>query len=318
MPNSPSIAYDYGIRITVGELMRLRAEAQRLQAPGPDAVAGLFPGLYRSLFRGRGLDFEEVRAYQQGDDFRLLDWRVTARTGRPHTKVFREEREHTVHLLLDNGPTMQFGSRRAFKWVTAARVAAVIAWLAADNGDRVGGLVFGDGRRCHEQRPIAGSKGPVRLFRLLERAQSHGVGTGGLADALGRLRRHVRPGSLVVVLSDFKGLDASIREHLSYIAGHSDVALIFVHDPMERELPPPGRYPFTDGERTATLDTGNRALRDSHAALFAGHRDAVAATCRRYGLRFGEIGTEEDLVEGLRRALVRPVKEHPPKERRNG
>ncbi|MEO5338685.1 MAG: DUF58 domain-containing protein, partial [Magnetospirillum sp. WYHS-4] len=135
-----------GVDIDLAEMMLLRTEAERLALGGPNLVNGLFPGLYRSLFRGRGLDFEDVRAYQRGDDYRTLDWRVSARTGRLHTKVFREEREHTLFCLLDGGPAMRFGSRRAFKWVAAARAAAVVAWLAADNGDRIGGLVFGDGR----------------------------------------------------------------------------------------------------------------------------------------------------------------------------
>lgn len=300
-----------GVHVTLPELMRLRLEATQLSLAGPDVVSGLLPGLYRSLFRGRGLDFEEVRAYQQGDDYRVLDWRVTARTGKLHTKVFREEREHTVFFAVDAGPSMHFGTRQAFKWTTAARAAAIIAWLAADNGDRIGGLVFGDGRLCHEQKPLNGQTGALHLFRLLERAslaEPPDIAEeerSGLADALTRIRRLARPGSLILLFSDFRGLDRQAREHLAYLTQHNDVAALFLYDPLEQNLPSAGHYAFTDGDQTVTLETGDEAVREAFHSRFTEHQEQLSDLCRRYRVKLGQLGTHESLIDGLKAGLFR-------------
>lgn len=294
-----------GVAVDLADLMQMRAEAQRLSLGGPDVVRGLFPGLYRSLFRGRGLDFEEVRAYQWGDDYRMLDWRVTARSGRLHTKIFREEREHTVFFALDAGPGMRFGSRRAFKWVAAARAAAVVAWLAADNGDRIGGLVFGDGPVPHEQGSMMGRAGAMKLFRLLERVAATPSAGGGMAEALPRLRRLVKPGGLVLLASDFSGLDGRAEEQLAALAERHEVAALFVWDPLEAELPPAGRYGFSDGERVLALDTGAESLRTAFREAFADRRRRAEAACRRLHIRFASLPTHLPPAEALRDGLFR-------------
>lgn len=295
-----------GIRLGMGELLLLHAEARRLSLAGPDVVSGLFPGVYRSLFRGRGLDFEEVRGYQWGDDFRSLDWRVTARTGRPHTKVFREEREHTLLLALDAGASMRFGTRRALKWVAAAEAIAIIAWLAADNGDRVGGLIFGDGPACHERRPLNGRAGALDLFRMIERAPAHEEGPGaGLAEALARLRHVARPGSLVLIASDFAGLDDEAEEHLAALARRHDVAGLLVRDPLEAGLPPPGRYAFGDGAEVLELDTAEARLRAAYQDDFKARRERAQAVCRRLRVRLADLETAQPAADGLRDGLFR-------------
>ncbi|MBY0274525.1 DUF58 domain-containing protein, partial [Candidatus Binatia bacterium] len=136
---------DYGIVASVAELVALRSDAARLDASPRGRVRTLHAGAYASAFRGRGMEFDETRAYQPGDDVRAIDWRVTARTGRVHTKLFHEERERPVLLLVDQRMHMRFGTRDAFKSVVAARAAATVAWAARDQGDRVGGLIVTDG-----------------------------------------------------------------------------------------------------------------------------------------------------------------------------
>jgi uncharacterized protein (DUF58 family) len=294
-----------GVVVDLADLLTMRAEAQRLSLGGPDVVRGLFPGLYRSLFRGRGLDFEEVRAYQWGDDYRMLDWRVTARSGRLHTKIFREEREHTLFLTLDAGPSMRFGSRRAFKWVAAARAAAVVAWLAADNGDRIGGLVFGDGPVPREQRALMGRTGAMNLFRLLERVGPHPAPGGGMAEALPRLGRLAKPGGLVLLVSDFADLDAAAEDRLAALVERHEVAALFVWDPLEADLPPPGRYGFSDGDRILTLDTGAEDLRAAFREAFAERRGRAEAVCRRLHIRFAPLPTDRPTAEALRDGLFR-------------
>ena len=161
VPPSPTSAEDLPFHRGIAAVAR-PGRWTRLLASAPGAIDS--GGGYVSPYRGRGMEFEEVRAYQPGDDIRNMDWRVTARTGRPHTKLFREERERPVLFLVDLGPSMAFGTRVAFKSVVAARAAALLAWAARDNGDRIGGIVFA-GKRHRELRPAARERGMLPFSR---------------------------------------------------------------------------------------------------------------------------------------------------------
>jgi uncharacterized protein (DUF58 family) len=296
-----------GVEITLAELVRLRQEALRLRLPPARRAGGPLPDAYHTLYRGRGLEFEESRAYQPGDDFRSLDWRVTARTGRLHTKIFLEEREHALLVAVDAGATMRFGSRIAFKWVAAARLAAMLAWMAMENGDRAGGLVYGIGARIRERAPEAGLDGIMPLLKLL--ATTPDLPTGDTpsppAPAFERLRRIARHGAVVAVLSDFAAWDHTAETALAPLAAANDVMLIMVSDPLEAELPPPGRFVFQAGNDLLAVDTGDAALRAAHARAFAERRAAVVAACRRNGARFCAVSTAQTPVEALREGLLR-------------
>lgn len=296
-----------GVRVTVEELRGLRGHAVGVGNTPAEALAGLFPGAFRSRFFGRGLDFHEVRAYQPGDDFRGLDWRVTARTGELHTKVFHEERERILHVLIDAGPAMHFGSRRAFKWVAAARLAALVAWLAVENGERVAGLLFGGGHRCPFRPPAAGEPGALTLFALwAEVTRRPGPETAGcgLAAALARLRHLARPGALVLILSDFAGLDAQARSLLHRLARHHSLAGVLVHDPLEVELPPPGLYPVSDGRRVRLLDSADRRLGRELRERALRHRRQVAGVFRGLGARSLSLSTDQAPEQCLRTAVL--------------
>jgi len=298
-----------GVRVTAEELIRLRAEATRLAPKAADTVSSLFPGAYRTLIRGRGLDFEEVRAYQSGDDYRTVDWRVTARTGRLHTKVFHEEREHNVYFVVDASPAMHFGTRGAFKFVAAARAAALLAWIAVDNGDRAGGMVFGDGPAIHERGPLNGATGAAHLFGLLESASMRAGGEGqerrqsNLSTALQTLRRLVRPGSLILLASDFRNCGADFERHLSRLAKHNDVAGLMVHDPLERQFPNDGVYPVSDGDQMQWIDGGDQNFAEPFLQDFESHWEEVAAIFRKARSRLFELGTEQPVLDGLRQTL---------------
>ena len=131
---------DQGVRLTVDELLALRRDALGLDLTSRYRVSSTLAGGYRSKFRGRGMDFDEVRTYQPGDDIRNIDWRVTARTGKPHTKLFKEERERPVFLLIDQSKHLFFGSRNALKSVVAARAASLLVWASINAGSRIGGI----------------------------------------------------------------------------------------------------------------------------------------------------------------------------------
>lgn len=293
-----------GVRVSIQALRDLHRQAQRLDNMPTGAVASLFPGSWRARLRGRGLEFEEVRAYQWGDDYRTVDWRVTARTGQMHTKLFHEERERTLHLVLDAGPAMQFGTRHCFKWVRAAEAGALFAWLVLDQDDRVGAVIHGDGRRCHRLRPSASEAGLSRLFNLLAGVKPRpDRERTTLTDALAHLRRQALPGSLILLIGDFRDFNEEARRHLAHLAHHGEIAAIRIIDPLERELPPGGLYPLTDGRQRLLLDTTSASLRQQWRESFDAHQQQVQLQLRRLGARSLLLGTHQPLVETLRRQL---------------
>ncbi|MBD3648896.1 MAG: DUF58 domain-containing protein, partial [Pseudomonadales bacterium] len=152
-----------GAYTNTSELIRLRYAAREIDAIAINKARNPLSGLLTSSFRGRGVDFAEVRVYQPGDDVRSIDWRVTARTGTAHTKLFQEEKERPVLILVDQSHAMFFGSRIAFKSVIAAEAAALLAWTGLDRGDRVGGIVFSD-RQHREIRPRRSKHSVLRLL----------------------------------------------------------------------------------------------------------------------------------------------------------
>ena len=287
-------------------LLRLRPEARALGLSHQRNMAALQAGGYRSAFRGRGIDFEEVRIYQPGDDIRSMDWRVTARTGEPHTKVYREERERPVLFLVDQGPSMMFGTRVAFKSVIAARAAALIAWAALDNNDRVGGLVF-RGEHHRELRATSRRLGVLRLCRALsagsledmnERAQGNTLNT-----AMVQFSRIARPGSMIFLISDFREVDEDTPQHFGRVARRCDVVALLVYDPIEAAPPEPGRYPVTDGAAFLTLDTTPSGARKAYRHILADRIDTVSSMCRRNGAHFHALSSSDALTTSLRQGL---------------
>lgn len=293
-------------RVSVRQLRDLHRQALELDRLAGGAVDSLFPGAWRSRFRGRGIEFDEVRPYQWGDDYRTVDWKVTARTGEMHTKLFQEERERTLWLVLGAGPSMQFGTRNCFKWVRAAETAALFAWLAREQGDRVGAVVHGDARRCHVLPSAGGEVGLSRLFGLLAGVHSREVEEPGtLNDALRHLRRLARPGSLMLLVGDFQALDGEVDRHLAHLARHGELAAVRIFDPLEQELPASGSYPVTDssGECAGVLDTSSAALRRQWAARFDAQQQQLARAFGRVQARALLLGTGRSLLEQLREQL---------------
>jgi uncharacterized protein (DUF58 family) len=293
-----------GVEVSVDDLIGLRFRTQRLELGIASRARQTMVGAHGSRFRGRGMEFAESRIYQPGDDVRSIDWRVTARTGRPHTKLFQEERERPVILLVDLGASMFFGTRTAYKSVVAAETAALIAWAAMRGGDRVGALVAG--RSAHtEVKPVSGRRGVLRVLRALA-ALSRKAGDDEeqrirLCDSLLRARHVARPGSLVVVISDFYDLDEDAEGHLSRMRQHNDMLACWIHDRLEIEPPPPGRYGVSDGWQTATLDTVGRRARERYRTSFGAEHKRLRATLGRLAIPLLPITTGDDVAETLRR-----------------
>lgn len=295
----------YGIVASVAELVARRSGARRIGSARRMRVRTSGAGSHASTFRGRGMEFDETRAYQPGDDVRVIDWRVTARTGRVHTKLFHEERERPVMLLVDQRPHMRFGTRDAFKSVVAARAAATVAWSARDGGDRVGALILGGPDLSSGLvRPQRSRARLLHLLHTLSAATARTPAEAGsepppsLADALSLLARTSRPGTLIYVFSDFADLALAAERELARLACGRQVVCVLIYDRLEEEAPRAGDYRVSDGVRVTTLPTADRRWREAWAARFAERASRLEKLCRerRIGLVRWATGDDASLL----------------------
>jgi len=273
-------------------------------------IGAVQSGDYQSAFKGRGMEYDESRLYQQGDDIRNIDWRVTARTGKPHTKLFREERERPVHLWVDLRSAMFFATRGRFKAVCAAELASMFAWIAVHQNDRVGGIVFSDDTD-HELKPQRGKSAVLRLIKYMLAApgwhlkRDQTATQGDQLNSLLALRRLVRPGSLVIMLSDFRGFNDKAKTHLFGLRQHNEIILVHIYDALEAMLPPAGYYRLSDGEREMDIDTSDKQLIEHHRLRFQSRRDQLLALARSNNVNLLTCRTDDDPVRVLREGLRR-------------
>jgi uncharacterized protein (DUF58 family) len=262
-------------------------------------------GGYVSHFKSRGMEFQEVRAYQPGDDVRNIDWHVTARTGKVQTKVFREERERPVFISVDNRHTMHFATRGVFKSVLAAKLAGLLAWAAQYQGDRIGGQLFSD-LQCCELKPQNGRHAVLRFLNMLVNGADSATTASSalplisLEAVLARLTQHAHPGSLLYIISDFRGINDAAERHLAKLSQHCEVVLLFIYDPLEDSLPTKGRYRFTDGQKDVVVDTSDQQRLLTYHQHFEQRLQRVQQTAKKRGLNFIQCSTADDPVQCLR------------------
>ena len=244
--------------------------------------------------RARGMEFDEVRAWQPGDDPRHMHWKATARTGRPYTKLYHEESERPTVVCADLGARMHFATVGVFKSVLAARVAMMVAWAAVAARDRVSGLVLSPAG-IDITPPLPGRRGAQRLARALAGAFLSAGGAGDrveLIDAVPALQRHAPSGSRLVLVGDFMGagcIDAARR-----LAAHRPLLIVRLYDPLDRDLPPPGRYAVRDGRGEAVFHTGEDAARRRWQDVFVRGSRELAEIARTHGGAYVQFRTDED------------------------
>ncbi len=256
------------------------------------------------------MEFDESRPYQPGDDPRNIDWRVTARSTEAYTKLFREERERPVLLVVDLRRNMHFATQGSFKSVIASRAAALVSWAAHHRGDRLGGLIFGDTTH-RELKPKLGRLAALRYVHELVNHPDWNTETDGPAEdedaplkqAMAALRRVTRPGSLVVVISDFVGFSRAAQAYLAGVARHNEVLAVFVSDPLEHDLPPPGRYRLVSFGEELAIDTYARTARKDYEHAFDARRHELEGFCQRYGIHLLALSTQDDPVVCMQAAL---------------
>ena len=302
------------VSVSQAGLIRLAGPARAI-ALDVLRIKSLQTGAYVSHFKGRGMEFDESRPYQPGDDPRNIDWRVTARSSEAYTKLFREERERPVLIALDLRSNMHFATQGCFKSVNASRAAALISWAAHHRGDRLGGLIFGDTSH-RELRPRLGRQAALRYVHEIvghrdwgdpaeQRPASKENTEATLSQAMSSLRRVAHPGSLVVVISDFLGFSRTAQAHLAGVARHNELLAVVMSDPLERELPPPGRYKIVSDDQEISIDTYARTARRDYENEFRNRREMLNNYFHRYGIHVLPLSTDDDPVHSLQQALGR-------------
>jgi uncharacterized protein (DUF58 family) len=258
-----------------------------------------FAGEYHSVFKGRGMEFEEVRPYQPGDEIRTIDWNVTARTGEPHVKRYIEERELTVLLVVDASASENFGSTLRFKRELAAELTAVLSFAATTNNDRVGLLIFTDQVELFIP-PRKGRKHVLRLLRELLAFQPQHKGT-DIKLALDTVNHILKRRGIIFLVSDFMANPDSYRAALAVTNRRHDLIAVDLHDPLERTLGNVGLLAMEDPEsgEVVWVDTGSKAWRAAFQQHMDGQRSAAVRAMRHAGVDRIDVATNQDYVAPL-------------------
>jgi uncharacterized protein (DUF58 family) len=257
-------------------------------------------GGHRSLFKGRGLDFAEFREYTIGDDIRSIDWRVTARTGKAHTKIFTEERERSVYVIVDLNSYMDFGTRKTFKSVQAAKVAALIAWSAHDLGDKTGAILFGSlqGR----MKVLAARRSRRSIWEMLKAlcSERKPLAEVKVEEALEQARRHIKAGSAVFIISDFYNVSDQFEKSLGLLSRGRDITLVKITDPADKNMPQANVIRFSNA-KGASLKVNTNDLEgvQTYRQNWNQADQLLQEIVRKFRARLVRITTNGDLFEEL-------------------
>ena len=303
------VAGSEGIYAELDDLVRLQHKASGFSFLPKQPVHSILSGRHTSKLRGRGLNFEELRNYLPGDDTRNIDWKVTARTRTPYVRVYTEEKDRTVWLLIDQRIGMFFGSRQRMKSVVAAEVAAISAWRVLSAGDRVGALVFSDTEisviRPHRsrERVMQILKQVVKKNRALSANNDLKPDTGKLNEALKQVSILARHDCLVCLITDGDGINPETRKHITRLSEHNDVLTALIFDPLEKDMPAAGRLRFADGEGQIEADTSNRKLRMAFQGEFGKKLERIQSASRRFSIPVLALDTIDPVPDQIRDAL---------------
>jgi uncharacterized protein (DUF58 family) len=284
----------------------MMARVRKLELKARRLVRESFSGEYQSSFKGQGLDFDDFREYQHGDEIRFIDWNVTARMGSPFIRKFREERELNVILAVDVSGSADYGSVHFSKREIAAETAAILGFSALQNGDKCGLLLFAADSLLFIP-PAKGTKHLLRLVREILVARPHQPGT-SIAAAATTLLQALPRKSLVFLLSDF--LADPIDKPLGKLAAKHDTIAIRITDPLEQNLPKAGRVTLEDPETgwQTSVNTSNPNLRMAYRKLMQRQQEGTVAIFKKHGIDYAELTTNEEPIPALHSLLKRRIR----------
>jgi len=287
---------DADVYVSLNELNQLYAPAKHLYKKRPHTTASI-AGQHLSIIRGRGADFDDVRPYQFGDDIRNLDWRVTARAGKPHTKVFKEERERPIVLMVDQSQHMFFGSTHSMKSVIASKAAALGAWYALNEGDRIGSFVYSDYQH-HALRPKTGKSNLqhflhtlIHFNHQLKAQYKTPKKPYSFNDALLDIQRITPQGTLMFIIADLRHFNQTSVKYLMRLKRRCDIIIIDIYDPLEYKLPSAGSYTISDGKHHLSMDTSTEVLRERYSKQTVQHQQFVKEQLSKMRISYTAVST---------------------------
>lgn len=295
-----------GVAVTLDELIMLRTDAQSLLWRTRHTSRAIQCGSKNSKEHGRGINFSETRIYQPGDDIRHIDWHATLRTDQTHTKIFHEEKERPIWLLVDHNPTMHFGTRHAFKSVIAARAAALCAWALSAQGERVGGLVF-SGKKQLSVSPKDRLQAVLPLLKHLADSSVQPAperDDSSLEQAFNFLLQRQLRGNLIIVFSDFWQWHNGLIARLQPLIRKNQCRAVIIQDPLERDLPQGGYYSVSDGKNIYKLNTYNIDFKQRYQQQYQERQFMLHQALRQLNIPAIPLWTTDTLVTQLKTLFV--------------
>ena len=293
-----------GVYVTLSELLKFGYMPKNFNIRPNAAVLTKLSGRHQSGMRGRGMDFSEMKQYVQGDDTRNIDWKATRRTGKPYIRVYNEERDRNVWLVVSQMNSMFFGSKARMKSVSAAHTAALFAFKALEMGDRVGAVVYNNDE-IKFFKATSSKNNVVQIMTEIER-QNHLLSSDNstnhkdnLSKSLKILTTLAKHDDLVVLIGDGRALDEETAKHITRINVHNDVIGALIYDPMEEEIVQSSSLFFTDGVDTVDVDSSNKQFIERYRERLSGRKEAFAQLSRKNALPVLSISTEFPVLDQL-------------------
>lgn len=293
-----------GLYVELSELMGMRRYVPIMRGYKDKKSSSVDSGSIKSAFRGRGIEMEEIREYQFGDDVRDIDWRVTARMNVPYTKVYAQERNREIYVWLDLSPIMLFGSKTELKSVTAAKIAALLGWIALDNKDRFGCLVF-DGQQSWLFKPRNDRSYIAAVCKKIadiSKQSLHNSTNNAEArlKSLKMLSQQAKKGGSVFVISSFLFWDESYNSELSFLAKSNRLFLFNIFDELERKAPKSGQYMAAFGHERLTLDSSSKEYGKAYGEYFAEKHQERLEWCKRFGCQLIDFSQNSSVISNLK------------------
>ena len=290
-----------GLAVTVPELIEQQRYLPYLQQR-QNFLTSAQAGNVKSAFKGRGIELEEVRAYNFGDDIRDIDWRITARKSEPFTKVYAEEKDRVINVLLDLSATMVFGTKKELKSVTASKIAALLGWLSVRNKDRFGILIF-DGKNSYYFKPQSSVKNLMAIFNKIAEVGDdilNNASSGDLSSALKTLKYHQKGQGTIFILSDFHNFGSEQFKNLAALAKNNKVYCVNIFDKLEENAPPKGDYAAVYKGEELVFSSASKAFSSDYQQYFAQNRENIRRNCQKFLCKYIEIRTYIPIFKQLR------------------
>ncbi len=293
-----------GITPQLDELLSLRYLSKKIHLFDHNTrVSNLQSGNHLSKHKGRGVDFDEVRPYQAGDDTRMIHWSLTARLGKPFTKIYKEERERSVYLLIDQSASMLFGTKVCFKSVLAANIASAIGWSALENHEQVGGVIFND-NLAQLFKPKRSKQTFLNLLKTLTDSSLYQNHLNSLNNSLKQLSQSIAYGSTIVLISDFHNFDDESIRFLNLINNKATIINIFVYDKLEEMLPDNGSFSFTQTGKEILKINANTNNRNKYHEHFTNRLNKIMQYSHKNNMQFITIATNDNIIDKIRYGAV--------------